>query len=182
MDYSTFLDAYYNEDHQRLDEILKNLRPRLIRFLEIHMGADKADAEDSVQQALLSLLNVLEADKLRQPEKLQTYILSACRNIYLNQKRKSSREPPYEELPKNHLQQPQQLRRLVEAERWEIVEQCIEKLKPNHRRFITYWVNHPTYKAKTIANNLNISVNYAWTLKHRVIKQLKECFQQKRNK
>lgn len=178
MDYSTFLKAYHSHDRQSLNEFITALRPRLIRFLEIHMGASKADAEDCVQQALLSLLRVIKKGAIKKPEKLHTYMLSTCRNIYLNKKKKIS-EQLFDELPSQHLQHPDQLKRLIENERLEIVEQCIEKLNSDYRLFITFWFNHPTYKAKSIANHFNLSLSSVWTRKHRIIKQLKECFQKK---
>jgi DNA-directed RNA polymerase specialized sigma24 family protein len=42
-----------------------------------------------------------------------------------------------------------------------------------------YWFDHPDAHTKKVASHFDISVNNAWTRKHRLIKKLNECYREK---
>lgn len=144
----------------------------------IHMNVDGAEAEDCVQEAILSFWKALEENRIENPKKLHTYLLSTCRNTYLNRNAKTT-EVLSETVSEDYFEDPQQLRRLVEEERWAIVHDCIDELNEGYRTFIKFWYDHPKYEAESIARHFKMSVNNAWTRKHRIIKILKSCFQKK---
>lgn len=180
MEYSELVEALHAGEDAKVNEILQDLIPRLIRFLQIHMGAQKIDAEDCVQHSLELTLDVIREGNLNDSEKILTYLMTTCRNNYLKSREKR-REILYDELPYNQYHAPAQFESLLDKERTRILQQCIEELKGGYRKFIEYWFKHPDSDAGDVAAHFNISVNNVWTKKHRVIKQLNECYKEKSN-
>lgn len=180
MEYSELVEALQTGDKARVNKILEDLIPRLIRFLQIHMGADKNDAEDCVQFSLEVTLDVIREGNLNDSGKIMNYLMTTCKNTYLKSQEKK-REILYDELPYDQFHGPTQLETLVDEERKRILKHCIEKLKKNYRVFIRYWFRHPNASADKVASHFDISVNNVWTRKHRVIKRLHECYKKKSN-
>lgn len=180
MEYSELVQALQDGDDVRVNAILHDLIPRLRRFLEIHMGAQKSDAEDCVQQSMELALDILRKGKLKDPDKILSYLMTTCRNNYLKEKEKK-REVTFDRVPTNQFHDPRQFKSLVDKERMKILERCLDELKEVYRRFITYLFDHPDSEAEKVAEHFNISVSNVWTRKHRVIKQLNECYKTKSN-
>lgn len=180
MEYSELVQALQEGDDARTNAILGELIPRLKRFLQIHMGATKSDADDCVQQSLELVLEALRKGKLKDPDKILTYLMTTCRNNYLKEQAKK-REVIYERVPESHFKNPDQLKTLVDRERIDILERCLDELKGIYRRFIDYLFKHPESDAEKVAEHFDISVNNVWIRKHRVIKKLNECYKSKSN-
>ena len=180
MKYSELIDAFQEQDDARVNKILKELTPRLLKFLRIHMGADPDDAKDAVQQAFADTLDVLREGRLQDPEKLLTYLMTASRNIYLKKSR-SEVEINHEMTTRHHFQVPQQLKKLLEKEKFEILEECLDELNEDYRTFIDYWFAHPDSETREIAEHFGITRANSWTRKHRIINKLNECYKKKSN-
>lgn len=180
MEYAELVQALQDGDDVRVNEILRELIPRLIRFLQIHMRATKSDAEDCVQLSLELAIAVIREDKLKDSNKVLTYLMTTCRNNYLKLREKK-REHNYEHLSGIHFIEPSQLKALMDIEREKILEECLDELSNDHRRFITYWLEHPDSAAEDVAKQFDITVSNAWTRKHRIIKQLNSCYKKKSN-
>lgn len=178
MEYSKLSKALQDGDDVQANKILQDLTARLIRFLQIHMRAQKTDAQDCVQQSLELALDVIRKDKLNDPEKMLTYLMITCKNIYLKELEKK-REVNYDHVPNHHFHEPNQFKSLVDKERKKILIHCLSKLKERYRRFIDYWFDHPDADAGMAAAHFDISINSAWTRKHRILRLLNECFQKK---
>ena len=180
MEYSELVGALQNGDDVRVNNIMREMVPRLVRFLQIHMGAGKDDAEDCVQHSIELALSVIRAGKLNDSDKILSYMMTTCRNNYLKLRGKK-REVNYDRIPDERYHEPSQIRSILEQERKKILEKCLKELKEGYRRFIEYWFEHPDSDADVVASHFNISVNNVWTRKHRVIKRLNECYQKKSN-
>ena len=180
MEYSELVQALQDGDDARVNEIFNELVPRLRRFLEIHMGASRSDAEDCVQQSIELSLGVLRENKLNDPDKILTYLMTTCRNTFLKEQQKK-REVTYKQVPPGHFQNPGQFKSLVDEERMKILKQCLDELKGGYRQFIEYLFAHPNANAEMVADHFNISVNNVWTRKHRIIKRLNNCYKNKIN-
>lgn len=152
--------------------------PRLVRFLRIHMNASVDDAKDCAQETFLLSLEVIKEDKLENPDRILSYMLTSCRNNYLKMRRKK-KEKNYEEIPQNHHHAPGQLNALLDKERKRLLKWCMEQLKQEYRKFMEYWFKHPDYEAEKVADHFNLSVSNTWTRKHRIIKKLNKCYQKK---
>ncbi|MFH5832127.1 RNA polymerase sigma factor [Halalkalibaculum sp. DA384] len=180
MDYSELAEALQDGDDVKVNKILEEIIPRLVRFLEIHMGASTADAEDCVQHSLERVLKVLREDGLNNTDRILTYLMSTCRNNYLKEQEKI-REVNYDHVPRTEFHKPNQVKSILDRERKQILKRCIEELKEMYRTFIEYWFEHPDSEADMVASHFGISVNNVWTRKHRVIKKLNQCYKRKIN-
>lgn len=180
MAYSELVTAIKEKDSARVDRLLREIHPRLVRFLRIHMGAVPADAEDCVQEAIYFALAAVREDRLRDPGRIFSYLLTTCRNNYLKllEQRK---ETNYDEVPETSYHRPRQLQNLLDEEQMRILEQCMGELKEEYREFMEYWFERPGSHAGRVADHFGLSVNNVWTRKHRIIKQLNDCYKKKSN-
>ncbi|MGD8428418.1 MAG: sigma-70 family RNA polymerase sigma factor [Balneolaceae bacterium] len=178
MDYSKLVTALKENDSQRVNELLEALRPRLIAFLRVHMNASRADAEDCAQESLLDSIEVIREDRLNNPKRVVSYILSTCRNNYLKMQRKQRAES-MEDISETQTQAPRQLQSLLDKEQKRLLEWCLRQLKKEYRKFMQYWFDHPDAHANKVAKHFEISVSNAWTRKHRLVRKLNECYRKK---
>lgn len=178
MDFSDLVTALQENDSRKANEIIETLRPRLMAFLQIHMNANRADAEDCAQDSLLRSIEAIKEDRINNPDQVVSYIMSICRNNYLKMQKKQ-REEPIDRIPDEHQQRPRQLQSLLDEEQQELLEWCLDQLKKEYQRFMQYWFDHPDAHAQKVADHFGISVNNAWTRKHRLIKKLNECYREK---
>lgn len=178
MEYSDLAKAIRENNSSRVDELMRKLVPRLKRFLTVHMNASKADAEDCAQETVLQCIEVIKEDKLRDSEKVLSYILTSCRNNYLKMKEKH-KEEHYEEVPDSNHSPAGQLMNLLDKERKSILKWCLKQLKEEYQSFMRYWFKYPEAEAEKVADYFNLSVSNTWTRKHRIISKLNECYKKK---
>ncbi len=181
MEFTELVEAIGRGDQSTANRLLRKLMPRLIAFLRIHMNAAIHDAEDCAQQALLASLEAMREDTIRNPDHILSFLLTTCRNNYLNLIKQQKRYTGGD-IPDNHNQQPRQLLALLDKERRKLLEQCLQQLSAHYKAFIDFWLTHPDVGAKVAAKQFDISVNNAWTRKHRAIQKLSDCYQQKSNR
>ncbi|SMO46467.1 RNA polymerase sigma factor [Fodinibius sediminis] len=180
MDYSELVAALNEDDPKKINKLISALRSRLMAFLRIHMNASEDDAKDASQEALIRALESIKRDKLKNPDYVVSYILSICRNSYLKLKQQKQ-TTSLNELTDQHHQAPRQLQSLLNKEQMRLLQWCLDQLAEKHRQFIQYWFDHPDAHTQKVADRFNITVNNAWTRKHRVIKKLNDCYQKKIN-
>ena len=180
MEYSELIKAVDRDNRSKANELFKSLTPRLIRFLKVHMDASKQDAEDCTQQALIKAIDAIKEGKIRDKERILSFLLTTCRHTYLNFLKKNNRYL-FDEISNTQTQKPRQLLALLDKERRKLLEWCMNQLSESYRAFIDFWFHHPNATAKATATHFDISTANVWTRKHRVIKKLSECCQKKDN-
>lgn len=116
MEYSGLVEAIKQDDRAEINRLLKSLIPQLIIYLRIEMNAAKQDAEDCAQHAFLISLETVREDKLKQPDSIFSFLITACRNKYLNMLNRRKRKS-YEDFSTNYSSQPGQLLSLLDNER-----------------------------------------------------------------
>lgn len=186
MDFIELISAIEENDQRKLNQLLPEAFDVLMGYLVGHMGADHATAQDYVQQAFEQTLTAIREDKLRDKKRLYAYMVTCCRNFYLRDIERSYEsatdlqeiEPSHEDLQSD----PNQLLNLLDKERQSILKYCIEQLSESYKKLIKYWFANPDSDANEVANYFDISVNNAWTRKHRVVKMLNECYQEQSKK
>lgn len=177
MEISELVQAIEASDSSKTRQLLRMLRPRLVRFLRVRFNATRPDAEDCVQETLLICIESINSGKVREPERLLSFILTTCRNSYLKcQKR---RERVYDDIPRDRHHAPAQLSALLDQEKNKILRWCLNQLGSEYRQFMEYWIKHPGWKAENVADHFGLSVSNTWTRKHRIIKLLNECYEKK---
>ncbi len=179
MDFSELYVAVSKQDERRVNQLVDAIIPVLVSYLCATMRAERADAKDCVQMALLHTIGKIRDDKIREPSRLYYYLLSACRNNYLRMSRNTIIELS-DNMEVYHAVEPAaQVDRLLDKERQTLLRECLQKLSEEYRQFINYFLRFPEAEAKDIAAKFNLSTNNVWTRKHRIIKWLHNCYKKK---
>jgi RNA polymerase sigma factor (sigma-70 family) len=178
MEYSGLAEAIKQDNQREINRLLKSLIPQLIAYLRVQLNAEQQDAEDCAQQAFLVSLEAVRNEELEQPDRIFSFLITTCRNMYLNMMNRRKRSS-YEDFSKTHSDQPGQLLSLLSDERQKLLEQCLEQLSEAYRTYIEYWFTHPDSGAKAASVYFGISESNAWTRKHRVVNKLNECYKKK---
>ncbi|MGE5326523.1 MAG: RNA polymerase sigma factor, partial [Deltaproteobacteria bacterium] len=79
------------EDREAEAELCRRMAPR-IRLYGLRHLRDEHAAEDLAQQVLITTLEALRAGRLREPEKLASFVLGTCRMTVLNLRRGAARK------------------------------------------------------------------------------------------
>src|ERR1700747_163823 len=78
-------------DRQAEAELFRRMAPR-IRLYGLRHLRDEHGADDLTQQVLITTLEALRAGRLREPEKLASFVLGTCRMTVLDQRRSAQRK------------------------------------------------------------------------------------------
>lgn len=178
MDYSRFVYAIQNDDAEEIASLVSVISAVLIKFLKVRIGASHHDAEDCVQTTLMHVIEKIRNDKLNNPDSIIYYLFTASKNEYFKQQAKI-KEPLYDETPESYSEEGDQLTRLLDDEKQGILKNCLNQLKPKFKDYIKYWFQNPDDDTAVVASHFGISVNNAWTKKHRILKLLKDCCEKK---
>jgi len=178
MDYSKFVFAVQHNDRVTINEYVPIIMSVLIKFLKVRQGAAHHDAEDCAQNTIINVTEKIKSDELKNPDTVIYYLFTTAKNEYYKYLNRI-KEGNYDDVPNSFVSDGDQLSKLLNEERLKILERCMQLLKPNLKEYITHWFNHPRDEAAVVADHFNITVNNAWTKKHRILKILKECCEKK---
>lgn len=174
MDYSGLVIAVKSGDQLKASRLCSEATPILKRYLRKKCGADPNDADDAIQRMFEYVIKKIQEDDFENPRGLLSYMLKACRHNYIKIAREKN-QPDIENLAREPFNEPIQIWELVDEEKQNILRYCTEKLRKGYREFINYFFSFPNATAEDVADHFDISVNNAWTRKHRVINKLNEC-------
>jgi RNA polymerase sigma-70 factor (ECF subfamily) len=152
-------------------EFFRRMAPR-IRLYGLRHLRDQHAADDLTQQVLITALEALRAGRLREPEKLASFVLGTCRMTVLDLRRNAHRKDrlleqfgtdlastaPFATTNLDH----QQLAR------------CVQNLRERERTVVVMTF----YDERTgpdVANFLGISEANVRVIRHRAIHQLRGC-------
>lgn len=181
MDYSKFVTAVLDDDKDSLKEFYNVITKVLVKFLLVRLDADLEDAKDSAQNAIMFGVEKIKNNELEHPDFIINYLFTTSKHDYLKHQNKQ-KESNYENVPEDYAEEGDQLERLLDEERQTILQRCFEKLKPKQYNYISYWFDNPGSETTLVADRFGISINNAWTKKHRIIQILRECFEENINK
>ena len=158
-------------DRESEAELYRRMAPRIrlygLRHLRNEFGAD-----DLVQQVLLTTLEALRAGRLRDPEKLASFVLGICRVTLLDQFRSAQRKERIlgqfgmDLVGSSHNSPPS-----LDQDR---LERCVQNLRERERTLIMMTF----YDEETgagVAGFLGISEANVRVIRHRAIHQLRQC-------
>ena len=83
VDYSVLVNYLQVQETRKANELLAEVLPKLVQYLQITVGADPETAEECVQQAFLNVYERILQDKIRDPKSILSYLMQASRNEYL---------------------------------------------------------------------------------------------------
>lgn len=179
LDYSELVITLLNGENRKADKLMEELIPKLEDYLKVVMGSDESTAKECAQQAFLNVYEHIMQDKIKVPKYVLSYLLKACRNEYIRF-RKNENRFAYDEDVSSHMVQPaEQIDRLIDDERKQVLENCLKELDEESREFITYFMKYPDATTKQACKHFNLTSANVRTKKSRLIKQLHESYKKK---
>jgi RNA polymerase sigma-70 factor (ECF subfamily) len=152
-------------------ELYRRLAPR-VRLYGLRHLRDAHAAADLMQQVLLMTLERLRAGKVRQPEKLASFVLGMCRMVVLEARRGTARRDGllriYGDIPEAvDVPEPPDL---DEAR----LPGCLERLPERERSVVIlgFFADKP---ADAVARELGLTPVNARVIRHRALLKLREC-------
>lgn len=180
VDYSELVHALQENEQGQANELLEELLPRLVDYLEVTMNADKNEAEDCVHAAYVRVHEKILKDKIRNKKYIFSYLLQACRNEYIHYTNKQHRFVSQEDDEPNYLTKPaEQIENLMDEDRQRILSECLEELREWSRMFIEYIFDRPETTTKQLSKRFEISGANVRTRKSRILSRLHHCFKRK---
>lgn len=182
VDYSELVVALQNGDDLRANQLLEELLPRLVDYLKAAMNADEDAAKDCVYQAFADVYEKIREDKIKNEKFIFKYLIQASRNEYIKY---VNWEKRYDRSDNDidHIVEPaKQFEQLLDEERQQILEQCLDELREKTRKFISYFFEKPYVSTEQAHKHFQISRANVRTKKTRILKKLHECYKRKSRK
>jgi RNA polymerase sigma-70 factor (ECF subfamily) len=147
------------------------MAPR-IRLYGLRHLRDEHASEDLTQQVLITTLEALRAGRLREPEKLVSFILGTCRMTVLDLRRNSQRREGLLERFGADLLAPvaPSMPRLDHEE----LTRCLQNLKERERTVVVLTF-YDEQTGADVAGFLGVSEANVRVIRHRAIHQLRDC-------
>lgn len=152
-------------------ELCRRLSPRVRLYGLRHLRSEAA-AADLAQQVLLLTLESLRAGRLREPERLASFVLGTCRLVVLDLRRGAERRQRLLEQFGGDLSGAGTPRAPeLETER---LADCLRRLSERDRSVLVmaFYAERQTVE---VAAELGLSPGNVRVIRHRALKQLREC-------
>ena len=152
-------------------ELCRRLAPRLRLYGRKHLRDDHA-AADLAQQVLLMTIEKLRAGRMREPERVVSFVFGACRMMTMEMRRGQSRR---EELLQRYGDDVPIADASIEPRLdHERVARCLERLPERERSVVlmTFYEDRP---ADEVAGLLDLTPGNVRVIRHRALQRLREC-------
>jgi len=152
-------------------ELYRRFAPR-VRLYGLRHLRDPHAAHDLMQQVLLMTLERLRAGKLREPERIASFVLGMCRMVVLEIRRGTWRRETllqtYGDTPEA-VDAPEAVR--LDADR---LAECLQKLAERERMVVvlTFFADKP---GDEVAKELRLSAGNVRVVRHRALARLRAC-------
>lgn len=160
-------------DHEAEDELVRRMAPR-IRLYGLRHLRDAQASDDLTQQVLITVLQALRTGRLREPEKLASFVLGTCRMTVLDQRRGTQRKERLLEQFGADLLRPAQLP--VPRLDHDHLKRCMENLRERERTVVVMTF-YDEQTGADVASFLGISEANVRVIRHRAIHQLRACME-----
>jgi len=151
--------------------LYRTLAPRVRRYGLRHLR-DAAAADDLMQQVMLLALDQLRRGRVREPERVVSFVFGSCRTLVLAMRRKESRRASLLErhgeslvtadcshaVPHDHAR----------------VARCLDALRERERSvlLLSFYDEKP---AEAVAGELGLTAGNVRVIRHRAIAQMRRC-------
>lgn len=152
-------------------ELFRRMAPR-IRLYGLRHLRDEHAADDLTQQVLITTIEALRAGRLREPEKLPSFVLGTCRITVLDQRRGAQRKERL--LAQFGAELPLAVQPAIPHLDHERLTRCVQNLKERERTVIVMTF-YDEQTGADVANFLGVSEANVRVIRHRAIQQLREC-------
>jgi RNA polymerase sigma-70 factor (ECF subfamily) len=152
-------------------ELLRRMAPRIRLYGLRHLRNEYA-AEDLTQQVLMTTLEALRARRLREAEKLVSFVLGTCRMTVLDLRRNAQRkEHLLEQFGADLLTPVQPSLPCFDQEQ---LARCVQSLKERERA-VVIMTFYDEQTGADVARFLGVSEANVRVIRHRAIHQLRDC-------
>jgi RNA polymerase sigma-70 factor, ECF subfamily len=158
-------------DREAEAELCQRMAPR-IRLYGLRHLRDQHAAEDLAQQVLITTLEALRAGRLRDPEKLASFVLGTCRMTVLDLRRNAQRKERLLEQFGPGLLAPIQPA-LPHLDHQQLTR-CMQTLKERERSVVVMTF-YDEQTSADVAGFLGVSEANVRVIRHRAIHQLRDC-------
>jgi len=158
-------------DREAEAELFRRMAPR-VRLYGLRHLRDEHASDDLTQQVLITTLETLRARRLREPEKLASFVLGTCRMTVLDLRRGAQRKERLLERFGADLLSPVQfsIPRLDHDQ----LTRCVQNLKERERAVVVMTF-YDEETGADVASFLGVSEANVRVIRHRAIYQLREC-------
>jgi RNA polymerase sigma-70 factor, ECF subfamily len=158
-------------DREAEAELFRRMAPR-IRLYGLRHLRDEHASEDLTQQVLITTLEALRAGRLREPEKLASFVLGTCRMTVLNLRRGAQRKERLLQQFGADLTAPAQPA-MPFLDR-DLLARCVQNLNERERAVVVMTF-YDEQTGADVAHFLGVSEANVRVIRHRAIHQLREC-------
>lgn len=152
-------------------ELFRRMAPR-IRLYGLRHLRDPHAAEDLVQQVFITVLEALRAARVREPDKLTSFVLGTCRMTVLDMRRNVRRKESLLEQFGVEMLAP--LPAIAPDLDREQLANCVQRLKERERAVVVMSF-YDEHTGADIARFLGVSDANVRVIRHRAIHQLRDC-------
>lgn len=159
-------------DREAEEELFRRMAPR-VRLYGLRHLRDGHAADDLTQQVLLTTIEALRARRLREPEKLASFVLGTCRMTVLDLRRGAHRKARLLEQFGADLTPPQPCSPELDHDR---LAHCMQALKERERTVVVMTF-YDERAGADVAGLLGLSEANVRVIRHRAIRQLRQCME-----
>lgn len=158
-------------DREAEAELFRRMAPR-VRLYGLRHLRDEYAADDLTQQVLITTLEALRAGRLRDPEKLASFVLGTCRMTVLDLRRGAQRkERLLEQFGADLLKPAQPSLPQLDHDR---LTGCVQHLKERERAVVVMTF-YDEQAGTDVARFLGVSEANVRVIRHRAIHLLRRC-------
>ena len=158
-------------DREAEAELFRRMAPR-VRLYGLRHLRDSYATDDLTQQVLITALEALRANRLREPEKLASFVLGTCRMMVLDLRRGARRREQLLERFGADLLTPSQSP--MPSLDHEQLARCVQNLKERERAVVVMTF-YDEQAGADVAGFLGVSEANVRVIRHRAIHQLRAC-------
>jgi RNA polymerase sigma-70 factor (ECF subfamily) len=158
-------------DREAEAELFRRMAPR-IRLYGLRHLRDEHASEDLAQQVLITTLEALRAGRLREPEKLASFVLGTCRMTVLDLRRGAQRRQRL--LEQFGAELPAPVQPSMSHVDQEQLTRCVQNLKERERTVVVMTF-YDEQAGADVAGFLGVSEANVRVIRHRAIRQLRDC-------
>jgi len=158
-------------DREAEAELFRRMAPR-IRLYGLRHLRDEHASEDLTQQVLITTLEALREGRLREPEKLASFVLGTCRMTVLDLRRSAQRKERLLRQFGADLTVPVQS--AIPSLDHDHLTRCLQNLKERERTVVVMTF-YDEQTGADVASFLGVSEANVRVIRHRAIHQLREC-------
>lgn len=158
-------------DREAEAELARRMAPRIHLYGLRHLRNSHA-ADDLVQQVLVTVLQALRAGRVRESEKLTSFVLGTCRMTVLDIRRNARRQENLLDQFGADMLTPLPFK-APELDHQQLAH-CVQRLRERERAVVVMSF-YDEHTGADIARSLGVSEANVRVMRHRAIHQLRDC-------